>query len=147
MTAIAFHFNIPDKLGYACRLLRKAVRQGVPVGVVGGERQLAELDRALWSFDPVDFVPHASIADGSPRVPAWVATRTRLWLARRAHDLPHRSVLVNIGVEVPDGHEAFERLIELVASDEDDRLAGRQRWKHYQGAGHPIERHEVGLSG
>lgn len=147
MTAIAFHFNMSDKLGYACRLLRKAVRQGVQVGVVGGERQLAELDRALWSFDPVDFVPHASVGDGSASVPTPVAARTRLWLARRAHELPHRSVLVNLGAEVPEGYEAFERLIELVASDENDRRGGRQRWKHYQGAGHQIERHEVGPSG
>ena len=27
MTEVAFHFNAPDKLGYACRLLRKAVGQ------------------------------------------------------------------------------------------------------------------------
>ena len=28
MTEVAFHFNAPDKLGYACRLLRKAVATG-----------------------------------------------------------------------------------------------------------------------
>ena len=28
MTDVAFHFNAPDKLAYACRLLRKAVGSG-----------------------------------------------------------------------------------------------------------------------
>ena len=28
MTEVDFHFNAPDKLGYACRLLRKAVANG-----------------------------------------------------------------------------------------------------------------------
>mgnify|MGYP005752138395 CR=1 FL=1 len=143
MAAIAFHFNMPDKLGYACRLLRKAVRQGVKVGVVGDERQLIELDRALWTFDPVDFVAHARVAEEGGSPPPHVAKRTPLWLARHAHALPHRSVLVNLGADVPEGFEAFERVIELVDTDERDRQRGRQRWKHYQGAGHPIERHEV----
>ena len=31
MTEIAFHFNAPDKLAYACRLLRKAVASGARV--------------------------------------------------------------------------------------------------------------------
>ena len=31
MTEVAFHFNAPDKLGYACRLLRKAVGTGARV--------------------------------------------------------------------------------------------------------------------
>ena len=31
MTEVTFHFNAPDKLGYACRLLRKAVGKGANV--------------------------------------------------------------------------------------------------------------------
>ena len=37
MTEVAFHFNVPDKLGYACRLLRKAYAAGGPVGVVAAQ--------------------------------------------------------------------------------------------------------------
>lgn len=146
MTAIAFHFNVPDKLNYACRLLRKAARQGAAVGVVGEAAQLAELDHALWVFDPVEFLPHVR-AGGGRAAPAHVAAHTRLWLADRAADLPHRAVLVNLGAQVPSGFEAFERVIELVDEGEADRLQARQRWKHYQGAGYEIERHEVGRAG
>jgi DNA polymerase III subunit chi len=146
MTAIAFHFNVPDKLGYACRLLRKAFRQGASVGVVGETAQLSELDRSLWTFDPVDFLPHARVGDTGPPGGA-LATHTRVWLAARAADLPHRAVLVNLGPQVPSGFEAFERVIELVDEDEADRQRARQRWKHYQGAGYEIERHEVGRGG
>ena len=28
MTEVQFHFNVPDRLVYACRLLRKALRSG-----------------------------------------------------------------------------------------------------------------------
>ena len=36
MTEIGFHFNTPDKVNYACRLVRKAVSaRGLRVVVVG----------------------------------------------------------------------------------------------------------------
>ena len=35
MTEVTFHFNAPDKLGHACRLLRKAVASGAKVVVTG----------------------------------------------------------------------------------------------------------------
>ena len=144
MPSVAFHFNMPDKLGYACRLLRKALRQGVQVGVVGEDAQLAELDRTLWTFDPVDFVAHLRAGPDTPAAATGVAARTRLWLARQPRDLPHRAVLVNLGPDIPEGFEGFERVIELVEGGQADRLQGRQRWKHYQAAGCEIERHEVG---
>ena len=49
MTEVTFHFNVPDKLGYACRLLRKAYAAGGPVGVVAPPDTLRALDTALWS--------------------------------------------------------------------------------------------------
>ena len=35
MTEVAFHFNVPQKSGYACRLLRKATAGGARVVVTG----------------------------------------------------------------------------------------------------------------
>ena len=64
MTEVEFHVNVPDRLQYACRLLRKACRKGVRVAVtgrtvgpglydclaiLGREVSLARLDRALPS--------------------------------------------------------------------------------------------------
>ncbi len=62
MTEIAFHFNLPDKTAYVCRLLRKAVAHGARVAVSGEQPLMAELDKALWSFSATDFVPHCSAA-------------------------------------------------------------------------------------
>ena len=35
MTEVAFHFNAPDPVAYACRLLRKAVSNGARMVVLG----------------------------------------------------------------------------------------------------------------
>lgn len=137
---VTFHFNMPDRLDYACRLLRKAWRAGASVGVVGPEPLIQALDRALWSFEPREFVPHAQ----PRRASAAVASNTTVWLAASPEELPAgTAVLVNLGREMPEGFERFERLIEIVSRDPEDRQAARRRWKLYAERGHKNISHEV----
>ena len=44
MTEVAFHFNVPDKLNYICRLLRKATQAKARVVVSGPADALKTLD-------------------------------------------------------------------------------------------------------
>ncbi len=138
MTEVAFHFNAPDKLGYACRLLRKAVGTGARVMVTGETGTLRELDVALWTFSPLEFLPHCYGA----ATPAALAA-TPVVLAESVRAAPHQQVLVNLGGTVPEGFERFERLIEVVTAGEDDRLDARRRWKHYADRGYAITRHDL----
>ena len=56
MTRIDFHTNVPDKIAYACRLVRKASAANTRVVLMADdEAQLAELNTAMWTFSPVDF--------------------------------------------------------------------------------------------
>ncbi len=138
MTEVAFHFNVPDKLGYACRLLRKAHAAVGQVGVVGPQEMLGALDQALWSFSALDFVPHCLAS-----APAPVLTATPIVLATDSAQLPPTQVLVNLGAAVPAGFERFERLIELVDTSDTGRAEARQRWRHYAERGYPIQRHDL----
>ena len=126
LTEVAFHFNVPDKLGYACRLLRKAYAAGAPVGVIGAADALAALDTQLWSFSALDFIPHCT-----DRAPADILARSPIVLASDGARLPPAPVMVHLGTEVPAGFEQCERLIELVGADDADRVSGRRRWRHY----------------
>lgn len=140
MTDVAFHFNAPEPLDYACRLLRKAVASGAKVVVTGLPETLRQLDADLWSVSPVDFVPHCLLR-GDPRVIA----ASPVILTTQPANAPHQQVLLNLGATVPQGYEAFERVIEVVSLDEDDRVRARQRWKQYAAQGHPILRHDLHL--
>jgi DNA polymerase-3 subunit chi len=140
MTEVAFHFNAPDKLGYACRLLRKALASGAKVVVTGEPQQLRALDVDLWTFSPLEFVPHCYAAASPPAV----VGASPVVLADSTEGVPHRQVLVNLGAEVPRGFEGFERLIEVVTQDDDDRRLARGRWKHYADRGYAITRHDLG---
>lgn len=143
MTEIAFHFNAPDKLAYACRLLRKAVSSGAQVVVTGDAARLNNLDTQLWTFGALEFVPHCR-ADS----PLEQRMASPVILAADLHDptaLPHYQVLLNLGYEVVAGYERFERVIEIVTLDDTDRQHARQRWKHYADRGYSIIRHDLKL--
>ncbi|MFM2053937.1 MAG: hypothetical protein RL456_1974 [Pseudomonadota bacterium] len=140
-TAVAFHFNVPDRRLYACRLLRKAWRTGARVAVTGEAAMLAELDRLLWTFEPLEFVPHWR-GGTVEALPARLRDTPVVLLEQPSAAAGHE-VLVNLGRDLPAGCTAFRRVIEIVGRDEYDRDGARQRWRAYGQLGLPIERHEV----
>lgn len=138
MTQVAFHFNAPDTLNYAARLLRKASAQGAKVAVLGPPETLQALSLSLWTVSPHDFIAHASWP-AEPLV--WSASP--VLLCEHATQSHHREVLLNLGHEVPQGYAEFARLIEVVSVDATQREAARVRWKHYTQQGLTIVRHDV----
>lgn len=140
MTEVEFHTGVADRSAFACRLLRKAYRQGVRVLVTAPAEVLAEVDRLLWTFDERDFVPHVRIPGAGPGV----AARTPIWLAA---DVEHAlapcapSVVLNLGAAAPAAPGTLERLIEVVSSDPDEADRGRSRWRAYKAAGLEIKHH------
>jgi DNA polymerase-3 subunit chi len=141
MTEVAFHFNAPDRITYACRLLRKAVSSGVKVVVTGMPDTLQQLDIALWALSPTDFVPHCQFPGEAQMVGA-----SPVILTLTTQGLPHHQVLLNLGHMVPDGVSEFERVIEIVTLDDEDRQFARKRWKQYVDGGYAIASHDLSLA-
>ena len=138
MTEVAFHFNVPDRLAYTCRLVRKAYAVGGRTVVMGSAEQLQALDTALWTFSALDFLPHCPAS-----APPEVLAHTPIVLATDALAVEDGQILVHLGDEVPTGFERYARLIELVGTDQAGRTHARQRWRHYADRGYPIKRHDV----
>ena len=141
MTAVAFHFGAPDKLAYACRLLRKATASGLRVVVVGPAQQLQPLDAQLWGVSATDFVTHA-FDDAPGSVVGRSSVRMTSDVAAHGQS---PAVLVNLGAQVPEGFAQFARVIEIVSTEDADRDLARQRWKHYTRLGIDIQRHDLAL--
>jgi DNA polymerase-3 subunit chi len=141
MTRIDFHFNLVDRLDYACRLARKIVRSGERATFWCADTALlAQWDTQLWSFSPVEFVPHVSADDP-------LAADTPIILSSSGIDRPDRSILVSLlgqGSEPAAHFSRYQRLIELVSTDSADRSAARDRWRFYRDRGYPIHTHEAG---
>jgi DNA polymerase-3 subunit chi len=73
-----------------------------------------------------------------------LAAETPVVIARGDGDLPHDEVLVNLGRESPPSFARFERLVEIVTRDEDDKRAARERYRFYRDRGYPIQTHTLG---
>ena len=143
MARIDFHSNVNDKLSYACRLARKiwsTVISGDPVQhiVMVGERpDLNKLNELLWSFNKTDFLPHCFIDDE-------LAAETPIVLSENfSFDaIPHANVLIHLGKRFPEDIPVlvarFPRIIELVSTNEEERLAGRESYKLYRELGHEL---------
>jgi DNA polymerase-3 subunit chi len=143
MTDIAFHFNAPDKLAYVCRLLRKAVGSGAKVVVVADGATLQALDTQLWTFAALEFVPHCRADSPHEQLQASpIVLTTQL---EGAQALPHQQVLVNLCSTVSVGFEHYERVIEVVSLEDQDRQNARTRWKQYAEQGYSITRHDLKL--
>ena len=133
MTRVDFHSRVPDKVLYACRLVRKARAADMKVVVhLEDARQQHVFDEALWTFSEQDFLPHVSAGDA-------LATQTPVILTHNANDtLPHHQILINLSQRTPEHFARFERLFEVLSTDEQDLAAGRERYKQYQQRGYPL---------
>lgn len=130
---VEFHSGVAEPLEHTCRLLRKAHAAGARVVVHGPGALLNQLDQALWTFDPLSFVPHVRLRAGAR--PAPVQARTPTWLVDDVASVPERDVLVNLGESMVEGWQQFARVIEVVPAQPQASAAGRQRWRRY--AEHP----------
>jgi len=143
MTEVAFHFNATEKINYACRLLRKAWNASAKVVVVGPNEMVKALDSALWTFSATAFVPHC-MADAPPEV--WRQSPVLLLDSDvLPPGLPHHQLLLNLGNVLIQGFESFEKVIEVVSQDDQDKSHARLRWKHYADRGYPMVQHDLSL--
>lgn len=137
MTRIDFYSNAADKLATACRIVAKGYALEHRVVVACPDPEIAQrIDRMLWSSPPTGFIPHCG--SGDPLAPL-----TPVIIDCRDEEPLHDQVLVNLKAEWPPYFGRFERLIEIVTGDEEDRAQARARYKFYRDRGYEIRNHDL----
>jgi DNA polymerase-3 subunit chi len=130
---VSFYSDAAEPLHYACRLIRRALAAGKPVGVCAARADAARLDALLWSFDASEFIPHRRWDGATPPAPGEVL------LVDDAARLPHRGLLLNLADAMPGDALEFERVLEVIGSDPARVQAGRARYRVYQQAGAKLD--------
>ncbi len=136
---IDFHFNVEDRLQYACRVVRKARAAGKTVLAYARDAdRMARFDAALWTFSALDFLPHV-YADA----PLSAQTPILLTLAPTPQA---RDVLLNLDDEIApdfaDWFGRFERVVDIASLEPAERDAGRARYRAYKAAGIEISHYD-----
>ncbi|MCB1874954.1 MAG: DNA polymerase III subunit chi [Chromatiales bacterium] len=126
-----------QRLQFVCRLTEKVFSLGHSVAIrVDEPRQAQFLDQLLWSFRPGSFIPHRVHPQQPDREEPVVVTSG---MAPEGFD----QVLINLGTEVPEGFEGFQRVAEVLDQNDANKLPGRTRYAHYRDAGYPLETHKL----
>ena len=122
---------------FACRLTEKAVQQGHQVYInTESAVQLLQLDDLLWTFRAGSFLPHAvDNGENHSDLPVLLAHGGE---PRNSHD-----VLVNLSNEIPPFFSRFNRVAELVGSNDTQRAEARNRYRFYKDRGYTLNTHEI----
>jgi DNA polymerase-3 subunit chi len=137
VTSIDFYFNADDRLQVACRLAAKAVKQNQRMLIYAPDAETASrIDRVLWTWPAIGFVPHCAVH-------APLAAETPVLIASGEESPAGCEVLLNLGAECPPHFERFPRLLEVIATGEEERKAGRGRYRYYIDRGYRIANHDL----
>ena len=136
MTSIDFYFNAADRLQVACRLAAKALAERKRVLIYAPDAELAtKLDRLMWTWPATGFLPHCSAHDA-------LAAETPVLIGGddEAAEIP---ILLNLSTDCPPHFASFERLLEVVGTDEADREPARDRFRMYKSRGYAVASHDL----
>ena len=142
MTSIDFHFNTPDRLHYACRLVRKIVSANQanatqPLAVFcSNEDRLNSFDQLLWAFSGPDFLPHVRADDPH-------AMHTPILLLTQDTPLHSHHLLLNLDDEPPAFFSRFIRMLEVVSNETADKEKARTRFMFYRDRGYVLNKYDL----
>ncbi|MBI5659261.1 MAG: DNA polymerase III subunit chi [Nitrosomonadales bacterium] len=137
MTKIDFYTGSEDKLRTACQLSHKAVQNGVRVLLHTPDEAVAEaLDRLLWHYPAVAFIPHCRSHEAQ-------ASNMPVVVGNRFESFPHSELLVSLHTSCLPFFSRFERLIEIVGEDAEDVRMGRERFSFYRDRGYEMRHFDM----
>lgn len=140
MTRVDFYSNAESRVHTTCLLIGKAIHKRMKVLVFSPDRQTAQsLDRMLWTFRATSFIPHCLSSDR-------LASRTPVVIATNAGLPGHDQLIVNLSRECPPAFSRYQRLIEIVGREDEERRLARERWRFYKERGYEVHHVDLGTA-
>ena len=129
------------KLKLASRLCNKLCKLNKKALVYTSDANESQLlDDLMWQYNDTSFVPHEVIQPNSIQLelsPVHISHTT---------ELPQKyDVLINLNGQIPEHHNQFERIAELVSNDDQDKQLARQRYKVYMDNSSELSTHNIEL--
>lgn len=123
----------------ACRVTDKAFRHGHRVYIhASSHSQAVMLDELLWTFKDNSFIPHSMVDK-----PDADTDTAPVRLGYGTQPGVQADVLINLGDEVPDSFEQYERVTELVDQSQEIKQQARQRFRYYRDKGYTPHTHNL----
>jgi DNA polymerase-3 subunit chi len=128
------------RLLLACRLAEKAVEQNYQVLInASSESESFRLDELLWTFSQGSFLPHRLLGDTRP-------TEEGEHVLIGCGQEPGQGrpdLLINLALAVPPFFSRCQRVAEVVGAEDENKSAGRERFRYYRDRGYELQTHQV----
>lgn len=122
---------------FACSITSKALQNGNQVYIHTRDREDAVLlDNLLWTFNDISFIPHHLA--GQPQqyeAPVYIGWNGNL--------MDNCQVLINLSDTIPEFAGKFERIIEIVAGNDQQRSLARGRYRDYRDRNYELHDHKI----
>ena len=142
MTRIDFYITPGDEIArqrLACRIVEKAHTMGHKIYIHTHDAATAkQFDQTLWTFHDLSFIPHTLVSDTTTG-----EETTTVHIGFGAEPNQHDEVLINLTTEVPPFFSRFQRVAEMIGGDDEQKKAGRERYRFYRDRGYPLEVHNL----
>ena len=111
-----------------------------PIVVYCSEKsKLSSFGELLYSFSSTDFLPNVLVGDSLEHVSPIVLSANP-WIPSS----PRRpNLLLNLDDNICEVFSSFDRVVEVVGSDEDAKLPARKKFTFYKNRGYQIYNHNI----
>jgi DNA polymerase III, chi subunit len=139
MTQVDFYI-LPDnstRERFACAIANKAWLNGKRVYIRTASREAADvMDDLLWTFRDTSFLPHAMA--GAVTHPS--ETVIVGWADQQPAD---NEIFINLTQDIPATAEDYDRIVEIVTGDIQQRENSRKRYRAYRERGYELHNHTI----
>ena len=126
---------------FACALIQKVWKQGNNIFInTRSESAAAAFDDLLWTFKDISFLPHCLVAENNAESDPIVIGHD---LQMNSQMPEHTHIVLNLADQIPPDLNNVERILEIVAGNEDERQQARKRYADYRNHGHVLDKHTI----
>jgi len=140
MTRVDFYFNASNKFEVMRKLASKAMLADQYVLINAEDSVHAkELDRLLWTSQPLSFLPHVLTEHV-------LASATSVLIGQTPYSIARPDVVINMACAIPVWFSRFDRLLDIVSQDPEDKALARHRFRFLKDNGYDIAVHDLQAS-
>tara|TARA_B100001079_G_scaffold195130_1_gene168825 strand:+ start:67 stop:474 length:408 start_codon:yes stop_codon:yes gene_type:complete len=122
---------------FACIIASKAWSAGNYVYMYTESEDVTKrMDNLLWTFRDISFIPHEIYNETENN-------GTPVTIGHGDRFPNHSQVMINLDNKVPEFANKFNRIIEIVESNEKKKEIARQRYRQYKKGDYEIHNHKI----
>ncbi|HEY9136396.1 MAG TPA: DNA polymerase III subunit chi [Pseudomonadales bacterium] len=136
--------NTETRLPFLCKLVEKIYRLDKQIYIhCTSQGQAEHISKSLWSTRKESFLAHDIIGNqASSTSPETPSPSSPIEIGY--HDSPkYPDVMINLADDIPSFVGRFNRVVELVADDEQTKAKARERYTYYRNRGYTLKTHDL----